>query len=143
MKAILGKCLSTIAVTGVLLIPAAAAQAQEDIVEKTLKACKTDIETYCSQVTPGDGRLLACFVAHEDKISGQCSYALYQAMSEFEAYVNALNYLASSCWDDIADLCGDVELGEGRVARCLLDNEDEVTPECQQAMADVELEVVE
>ena len=43
------------------------------------EACKEDIKNYCSNVTPGEGRLLACAAAHEDKLSGQCSYALYQA----------------------------------------------------------------
>ena len=54
-----------------LLLSAGAAKAQEDVIEDALEACKPEIETYCSQVTPGDGRLLACFVAHEDKLSGQ------------------------------------------------------------------------
>ena len=139
----LAKTLLSIGVLGVVLLATGAASAQEDPVERVLTACETEIESYCSQVTPGDGRLLACFVAHEDKISGQCSYALYQAMTEFEAFVNALDYLASSCWDDIEKHCGEVELGEGRVASCLLDHQQDVTAECKQAMEDVELEVIE
>ena len=34
-------------------------------------------------------------------------------------------------------------MGEGRIASCLLEHQADVAPECQQAMADVELEVVE
>ena len=50
-----------------------------------IDACKPEIEAYCSQVTPGNGRLLHCVAAHEDKLSGQCEYALYQAASLLEA----------------------------------------------------------
>jgi hypothetical protein len=101
-----------------LLSFAGVAGAQEDIAEKALQACQPEIDKFCSQVTPGDGRLLACFV-------------------------NAVAYLADSCWDDLEKHCGEVEMGEGRVAKCLLDHEGEVSPTCQQAMKDVELEVVE
>ena len=131
-------------VTLAFLLPlAAGAQATEDPIEMVLSACEPEIETYCSQVTPGEGRLLACFVAHEDKISGQCGWALYEAMTVFEDFANAVAYVASSCWDDVVEHCAEVEMGEGRVATCLLENQDEVTPECKQAMEDVELEVVE
>ena len=126
-----------------LLSFAGLAGAQEGIVERALKACQPEIESYCSQVTLGDGRLLACFIAHEDKLSGQCSWALYEAMDELEAFMNAVAYLAESCWDDIVEHCGEVQMGEGRVALCLLDHEGEVSPACKEAMNEVELEVIE
>lgn len=119
------------------------AGAQEDIVDQALQACEPEIESFCSQVTPGDGRLLACFVAHEDKLSGQCGWALYEAMDELEAFMDAITFLAESCWDDIVEQCSEVEMGEGRVAKCLLDHEDDVSSACKGAMEEVELEVVE
>ena len=60
------------------------AQAQDSLVDNVLEACKVDLESFCSQVTPGQGRLLHCAAAHEDKLSGQCNYALYQAASVME-----------------------------------------------------------
>lgn len=122
---------------------AGVAGAQEDIVDKAMKACQPEIESFCDQVTPGDGRLLACFMAHEDKLSGQCGWALYAAMDELEEFMNAVAYLADSCWDDLVKHCGEVQMGEGRVAKCLLEHESEVAPACKQAIKDVELEVVE
>ncbi|MGB5221902.1 MAG: cysteine rich repeat-containing protein [Polyangiales bacterium] len=126
-----------------LLFFAGLSSAQEDIVEQALEACQPEIESYCSQVTPGDGRLLACFVAHEDKLSGQCGWALYEAMDELEAFMEAVAYVAESCWDDIVEHCSEVEMGEGRIAVCLLEHEGEVSPACKEAMAEVELEVIE
>ena len=57
-----------------------AAFAQDDVMANVKSACAADQAKYCSQVTPGNpDRMLACAYAHEDKLSGQCSYALYQA----------------------------------------------------------------
>lgn len=126
-----------------MVLTAGMAVAEEDPLSEAVEACQPEIETYCSQVTPGDGRLLACFYAHEDKISGSCSWALYQASAALEELVAAIAYVASECRDDLLELCGDVQLGEGRVGVCLLEHEEEVSPNCRKAMADAELELVE
>lgn len=143
MKRICSAGAISIVALAFLLFSTGSARAEETVVDQVLAACEADIDTYCSQVTPGEGRLLACFMAHEDKISGQCSWALYKGMQELEAFVTAVAYLAESCWDDLAEYCADVEMGEGRVATCLLENEEKVAPACRQAIEDVELEVIE
>ena len=119
------------------------AAAEEDAVTKALDACKPEIESYCSQVTPGEGRLLACFFAHEDKLSGSCNWALYEASVALDELVSAVAYVATECRDDMLEFCGDVQMGEGRVGVCLVEHEAEVSTGCQAAMADVELEIVE
>jgi hypothetical protein len=111
--------------------------ALEDIVNAVQKGCGPEIEKYCSQVTQGEGRLLACFYAHEDKLSGQCQYALYDASAQLERAVSALNYVAGQCEDDIVAHCANVQLGEGRVIECLNSNSESVSIACKKAMADV------
>jgi hypothetical protein len=128
---------------GVVLLVASAAGAQEEIIDNALTACEPEITAFCSQVTPGEGRLLACFYAHSDKLSGRCEYALYQGAVELEQFVSALNHVATECHDDLMKFCGDVEVGEGRVGTCLLEHKAEVMPACAQAMDDVGLEVIE
>jgi hypothetical protein len=109
----------------------------QDIVSAVQKGCATEIQSFCSQVTQGEGRLLACFYAHEDKLSGQCQYALYDASAQLEHAVSALNYVAGQCEDDIVANCAEVQLGEGRVVECLNSNSESVSAACKQAMADV------
>ena len=46
-------------------------------VNKVQSACSNDLKTFCSTVTPGEGRLIFCMLAHEDKISSKCDFALY------------------------------------------------------------------
>jgi len=120
-----------------------AEEGDEDIIDGVMKACEPEINAYCSQVTPGEGRLLACFYAHEDKISGRCEYALYEAAAQLEQFAAAVTHLAIECIDDLETYCGQVEVGEGRVATCLLDHKGEVSEGCRQAIDDVGLEMAE
>ena len=110
--------------------------AQESLLEHVLNACESDIQSYCSQVTPGEGRLMYCMAAHEDKISGQCEYAFYQAASLLEQLSAAISYFAQECETEIESLCSDVEVGEGRLLACLDENEEEVGESCKAAIAD-------
>jgi len=109
----------------------------QDIVSDVEKGCGPEIEKFCSQVTQGEGRMLACFYAHEDKLSGQCQYALYNAAAQLEHAVSSLNYVAGQCEDDIVAHCAQVQMGEGRVLQCLKEHGDAVSAKCTAAVADV------
>ena len=112
-------------------------QAQDSLLEHLLESCKVDIESFCSQVTPGEGRLLHCAAAHEDKLSGQCNYALYQAATVLEQMASAIAYVARECKTDIETLCGDVKEGDGRIMMCLDENAEEISDDCKHAVKDV------
>jgi hypothetical protein len=58
-----------------MLVFGARVFAAEMLVETVAKGCNTEIEPYFKNVTSGEGRILACLYAHEDKLSGQCEYA--------------------------------------------------------------------
>jgi len=126
-----------------MLVAASAWAGEEGIIDSVVKVCQQEIESYCSQVTLGEGRLLACFYAHGDKLSSRCEFALYDAAAELEQFAAALTHLASECRDDLRKYCSEVQFGEGRVGSCLLEHEGDVTEACRQAIDDVELEVVE
>jgi hypothetical protein len=115
------------------------AQAGDDLVETVVKGCQKELETYCKDVTPGEGRMLACIYAHSDKLSGQCEYALYDAAAQLERAVAALSYVVNECRDDLENLCADVPAGEGRLAKCLEQNDAKVSARCKQAQKDVGL----
>src|SRR5210317_2069431 len=122
---------------GVLAVAfAAPAFSQDSLLEYVVTSCEADIKQYCSQVTPGEGRLLHCAAAHEDKLSGQCSYALYQAASLLEQLSVAIVYVAQSCETEIKTLCADVKAGEGRVLSCLEGNGESLGDPCKKALAD-------
>jgi hypothetical protein len=62
-------------------------------------------------------RGVPCFMA--------CRLALVTASGAFAQYVNP-------CDDDIARLCANVQPGGGRMAECLKQNEERLSPECRQ-----------
>jgi hypothetical protein len=113
--------------------------AQKGPVETAMEGCKKELDTYCKTVTPGEGRILACLYAYEDKLSGKCVYALYEAANQLERTVMALRYLANECKSDITSLCANTEPGEGRILKCLDKNQAKVSSRCKQAAKDVGL----
>lgn len=120
----------------IAMFSASGAFAQETLIDHLVSACETDLENYCSQVTPGEGRLLHCMAAHGDKISGQCEYAFYQAATLLEQLSVAINYLAQECKADIETHCSDVEMGDGKILACLEAHSEDVSEACKTAVAD-------
>ena len=127
---------AAVAVFGVVTMPVRAA---EDLVETVKNGCKTELESYCVQVTPGKGRVLSCLYAYEDKLSGRCEYALYDAAAQLERMVAVLTYMVNECDADIEKHCAKVQAGEGRIATCLKENSAQLSPRCSQAIADIEI----
>ena len=127
---------STSALLAGALLFTASVSAQDTLLDYVIDACAGDLEQYCSTVTPGEGRLMHCVAAHEDKLSGQCEYALYEAASLLRDLTTAIVYVAESCKVEIESLCSEVEAGEGRILACLAEHEDELGDDCSQALAD-------
>jgi hypothetical protein len=128
-----------VAALAILAFAVAPALAEKGPVETVLEGCKTELESYCTDVTPGQGRILACLYARGDKLSGKCEYALYDAAAQLERAVAALTYVASECEDDLDELCAGVPAGKGRLLSCLERQEDKVSSRCKEALKDVGL----
>jgi hypothetical protein len=106
-------------------------------IQTVADGCKQDIETYCKGVKQGEGRILACLYAYQDKLSNRCEYALYDAAAQLERAVAALTYLANECKDDLKAYCSDVKPGEGRLINCIDKNMSKVSDRCKLAIKDV------
>ncbi|HTP51372.1 MAG TPA: cysteine rich repeat-containing protein [Anaeromyxobacteraceae bacterium] len=83
---------------------------------------------------PGEGRILACLYAFEDKVSDKCEYAVYDAALQLEQAVAALKFAASQCKDDLMKFCANVQIGQGRALACLNKNEKDVSQGCKDAL---------
>jgi hypothetical protein len=121
------------------LLFAISAGAQQSLVETVANGCKTEIDTYCKDVTPGEGRVLACLYARIDKLSSQCEYALYDAAVQLERAVSALTYVVNECADDLNKFCKNVPAGEGRLLDCIEKNDAKVSVRCKEARKQVGL----
>ncbi len=129
--------LTSLAAATVLLLSGPIASAQQDIIETVATGCETELKSFCSGVTPGEGRILSCLYAYGDKLSGQCEYALYDAAAQLERFVQALTYVANECDADIDKYCARVEAGEGRILACLDAQGSNLQGRCTQALKDV------
>ncbi len=126
-------------IIGMVLVFSGVVSAQQALIDSVVKGCDKELKTYCKDVTPGEGRGLACLYANEDKLSGQCEYALYDAAVQLERVVNALAYAANECRDDLTKYCSDIKPGEGRVLQCIEKNDAKITKRCKQALKDTGL----
>jgi hypothetical protein len=126
-------------VIGMVLVFGGVASAQQGLIDSVAKGCDKELKTYCKDVTPGEGRVLACLYAFSDKLSGQCEYALYDAAVQLERAVNALAYAANECRDDLTKLCANIKPGEGRLLQCLDKNSAKVSKRCKEALKETGL----
>jgi hypothetical protein len=88
-------------------------------VEKVQKACSADVQKYCGSVTPGEGRLILCMQAHEDKVSAGCDLAIFEASRNLHRTLDRIELVADACWNDIEKHCANMAPGEGHIAQCL------------------------
>ena len=97
---------------GVLLVTGGSALAAEETLADSLrKACSKELSSFCKGVKEGEGRVLACLYAFQDRVSDKCAYAVYDAAEQLERAATALKYAANQCGPDLKKFCADVKMG--------------------------------
>jgi hypothetical protein len=107
-------------------------------VAKLESSCANDIKKYCRTVTPGEGRMIYCMQAHEDKISVKCAFELEEAATNVQTTADALKDGVIACKAEINDVCGKIVPGQGRIAACLLANKSTASAGCAEAIKKIE-----
>jgi hypothetical protein len=126
--------------TSIMLLPVIVQGQSADLdplVESVQRGCQSELAEHCKAVTPGNGRLLACLYSYQDKLSGRCEYALYDASAQLQRTVAALSYLGAECDADLESRCANIQPGEGRVLQCLKSHQKDLTERCGKALDDV------
>jgi len=108
-------------------------------VKKVEAACSDDLKKYCSTVTPGEGRLILCMQAHEDKVSEKCDFALFEASRKIDRALDRIDRAADICWGDIEKHCSNIPEGGGRILQCLAGQKTSLTPACQTELGKLSL----
>jgi hypothetical protein len=109
---------------------------QGQLAAEVLEGCNAELRQHCADVTPGEGRLLACLFAYDDKLSGQCEFALYNAAVRLERALNTITYVISECDVEIESHCAEAAVGQGRIAQCLIDHRGDLSEACSRALSD-------
>jgi hypothetical protein len=109
----------------------------DDLAESVAKGCEKELASYCTTVTPGNGRILACLYAYSDKLTGQCEYALYDTAVQLERLVATFSYVKNECDADLNKFCSAVDVGKGHLLECLDENSNKISARCAKALKDV------
>jgi len=107
-------------------------------ITKLENACASDIKKYCKDVTPGEGRMVYCMQAHEDKISPKCAFELGETAGSVQATSDLLKDGVIACKAEITGVCGKTQPGQGRIAACLIANKSTASKDCAEAIKKVE-----
>jgi hypothetical protein len=94
-------------------------------------ACGEDIEQFCSDVTPGGGRLASCMDAYSDQLSRSCSFALSRAADRIQ---QAVESFADTCMSAVQQQCGNAD----NVRQCLQQKNASLPHSCQTIIAAVQ-----
>lgn len=126
----------------ILALPAFAAQdplikGAQGALDTFAEGCQQELTTFCKNVTPGEGRILACLYAFQDKVSPRCEYALYDSIGQLDRTLTNLAYAVGECRDDLKTYCSVIEPGEGRLLDCLDKNASKISNRCNNALKDV------
>ncbi len=134
------KHLAQVLIFGVVLVltPLATSSAQESVAEMVLNGCKPELVEYCSTVTPGRGRIAACLLAHNDKLSEQCDGMLEVGLVQLSLILSTVSYVVEQCYRDIDKHCEGVVIGGGRLRKCLSNNRDKLAKNCHAVFTQAE-----
>jgi len=103
-------------------------------IQKLESSCGEDIKKYCSTVTPGEGRILHCMQAHEDKISPKCAFDLRETELDIQTTSDQFQQVTNACREDIERLCAKTQPGQGRIAACLAAQASSMSQTCAAAV---------
>jgi hypothetical protein len=105
--------------------------------QSVFEGCIEDIKSYCSQTTLGNGRLIACLYAHEDKVSDTCDAAINDYASQLDYFFEKTRHFTDQCRDDIQKYCDNTKYGSGRVYSCLAEQSEPLSASCQKVLPEI------
>lgn len=94
-------------------------------------ACAGDAATVCAGIPPGDGRIYYCLRSNWNRLSEPCQKTLDWAQ-------RAAQDVALECQADAFSWCQGVPAGRGRLFACLASHRDQISSQCQDALARVD-----
>jgi Golgi apparatus protein 1 len=101
---------------------------------KLESSCRDEIQKFCSTVTPGEGRVVLCIEAHEDKLSSKCLFVMHEAANRLKLTADIVKEATNACRGELGKLCGSVQVGQGRVMQCMIENKASVTKACADSL---------
>jgi hypothetical protein len=97
------------------------------------RTCTDEIEKLCKDIQPGQGRIAVCLNEHGKEVTPACRKAVNLVLRQ----INASLETHQACAADVEKLCAEVQPGAGRIAFCLGTHAAELSPGCNQQIAEM------
>lgn len=104
-----------------------------------VKGCDEDAKNFCPGLEPGSQNAFMCMLAYEDKLSATCKLGIMEAAMSVKMGLAAIEYSVKACEQDADRFCLAVKPGEGRIVRCLRENEAKISQSCVTALKETGL----
>lgn len=118
----------------ILSLPLSAFAMEKGMGEKEGGSCKADVEKFCKEVKPGEGRIIRCLKENESQLSGECKQNLSQMKDTMKnKMTEKMKENREACKADVEEFCKDVQAGNGRILQCLKKHEEHISEKCRNS----------
>jgi hypothetical protein len=100
-------------------------------IESVEAACGPDIDRYCGEVSPGEGRVALCMRAYADRLSRRCRFTLFRVSRNIRQTVENI---ADECWNNIKQQCGNSD----KIGECAVQKSSSLSPTCQTVVGAIQ-----
>ncbi len=119
-------CVPALALALLLICPAAASPAEP----AEQRPCMEELEKFCKEVQPGEGRIIKCLQEHDRELSAVCR-------DKVQSILKRVDEAKQACGQDIGKYCADVKPGGGRLIECLSPHFDDLVPACREKLGPI------
>jgi hypothetical protein len=110
-----------------------------DTASQLKSACGADMKKLCSDVTPGEGRIVSCMNSKEDKLSPSCATAWGNTKARISRKIDQADVaFRRDCGSDVQKFCSNVPSGKGRILSCLDEHQDGLSNSCKGMHAKID-----
>jgi len=99
-------------------------------------SCGKDIEKSCKKTNLGGGRTIHCLDQNRAAISATCQASITELQTLLATRAQARAAVPRVCDTDIRRLCAGVQSGDGNLMECFYKARQNVSAQCQKAVAD-------
>jgi outer membrane protein OmpA-like peptidoglycan-associated protein len=112
-----------------------------EAIDRLAASCGKDIARFCKNTHLGGGRIQQCLDQNAGGVSAACKANLSEMRALLQKRATARAAVPRICDSDIRRICTGIQAGDGNLMECFYKAKRNISPQCQQAVADAGYEV--